>query len=122
MNVINIDKDKNNVPVRVYKNENGKYSVAISKKVGEEYVNRYFPVEFLKDVSVENKTDIIIKHAYMSWYDWEHEDKKGTTWLIKITAFDLANETQSDEVTPQNIDKWESAKSIEIEPDELPFY
>ena len=88
MNLINVDKNGNNLPVRVFKDEKGKYSIAISKKVGEEYQNKYFPVEFLKDVSVENKAEIIIKHAFMTWFDWEYEDKKGTKFVIKITAFD----------------------------------
>lgn len=120
----NVDKNGNDLPVRVYKDEKGKYSIAISKKVGEEYVNRYYPVEFLKDTELENKTEIIIKHAFMTWFDWEFEDKKGTKFVIKITAFDKVGETKQEEVTPKNInEKWEAAKNIEFnDPDELPFY
>lgn len=120
----NVDKNGNDLPVRVYKDDKGKYSIAISKKVGEEYVNKYYPVEFLKDVSLENKTEIIIKHAFMTWFDWEFEDKKGTKFIIKIIAFDKVGETKSEDVTPQNInDKWEAAKNIKFEEqDELPFY
>lgn len=123
MNLINVDKNGNNLPVRVFKDEKGKYSIAISKKVGEEYQNKYFPVEFLKDVSVENKAEIIIKHAFMTWFDWEYEDKKGTKFVIKITAFDEVGKAD-DPVTPQNInEKWEAAKNIKFEEqDELPFY
>lgn len=120
----NVDKNGNDLPVRVYKDDKGKYSIAISKKVGEEYVNRYYPVEFLKDTELENKTEIIIKHAFMTWFDWEFEDKKGTKFVIKITAFDKVGETKQEEVTPKNInEKWEAAKNIEFnDPDELPFY
>jgi hypothetical protein len=120
----NVDKNGNDLPVRVYKDEKGKYSIAISKKVGEEYVNKYYPVEFLKDVSLENKTEIIIKHAFMTWFDWTFEEKTGTKFIIKIIAFDKVGETKQDEVTPQNInDKWEAAKNIKFEEqDELPFY
>ena len=121
MNLINIDKNGNNLPVKVFKNDKGKYSIAISKKVGEEYKNKYFPVEFKQGVELENGAEIIIKHAFMSWYDWTFEDKQGTTFVIKITAFDKPGETKQ-EVTPQNIDKWSAGKDIEIEPDDLPFY
>lgn len=125
----NVDKNGNDLPVRVYKDEKGKYSIAISKKVGEDssttgYANKYFPVEFLKDVSVENKTEIIIKHAFMTWFDWNFEDKTGTKFIIKITAFDKVGETKLEDVTPQNInEKWEAAKNIEFtDEDSLPFY
>jgi hypothetical protein len=119
----NVDKNGNDLPVRVYKDEKGKYSIAISKKVGEEYVNKYYPVEFLKDVSLENKTEIIIKHAFMTWFDWNFEEKTGTKFIIKIIAFDKVGETKQDEVTPQNInEKWSAGKDITIPEEELPFY
>ena len=121
MNLINIDKNGNNLPVKVFKNDKGKYSIAISKKVGEEYKNKYFPVEFKQGVELENGAEIIIKHAVMSWYDWTFEDKQGTTFVIKVTAFDKPWE-QKQEVTPQNIDKIGSPKEIPIDDDELPFY
>jgi hypothetical protein len=121
MNLINVDKNGNDLPVKVFKDEKGKYTIGVSKKVGEEYQNRYFPVEFLKGVELENKTDIVIKHAFMTWFDWEFEDKKGTKFVIKITAFDKVGEQQK-EITPQNIDKIGSPKELEIDDDELPFY
>lgn len=117
MNLINVDKNGNELPVKVFKDEKGKYSIGISKRVDDKYENRYFPVEFLKGVELENKTDIIIKHAFMTWFDWSFEEKTGTKFVIKITAFEKPGE-----VTPQNIDKIGSPKNIEIEPDELPFY
>lgn len=95
MNIINKDKNGNDIPVRVFKNEQGKYSIGISKKDGDKYINRYFPVEFLKDVEVENGTDIIIKHAFLTWFDWEYQDKKGTKWIIKITAFEKVGTQQT---------------------------
>lgn len=113
MNLINVDKNGNNLPVRVYKDDKGKYTIGISKKVNDEYENRYFPVEFLKGVELENKTEIIIKHAFMTWFDWEFEEKKGTKFLIKITAFEKAGEQTT---------KIGSPKDIEISDEELPFY
>ena len=100
MNIINKDKNGNNVPVRVFKNEQGKYSIGISKKDGDKYINRYFPVEFLKDVEVENGTDIIIKNAFLTWFDWTYQDSKGTKWIIKITAFERYGEQQQIQTYP----------------------
>jgi len=120
MNVLNIDKNGNNISTRVYKDDKGRYTIPISKKVGEEYKNKYFPVEFLKDVELDNGTDIIIKHAFLSWFDWEYEGKTGTKFVIKITAFEKASSTEP-VLKPDT--KLGSAKSIEITDDsELPFY
>lgn len=121
MNLINVDKNGKNIPVRVYKDDKGKYTIAISKKVGEEYLNKYFPVEFSKGVELENKTEIILKNAFLTWYDWEYKEQKGTKFLLKVTEFEKVGETKS-EVTPQNIDKWSSSKDVVIDDDELPFY
>jgi len=125
MNVLNLDKNGNDILTRVYKDEKGKYSIAISKKVGEEhsttgYANKYFPVEFLKGVELDNGTDIIIKHAFLTWFDWEFEDKKGTKFVIKITAFDKASPEKPMLRPEPKLDKINSAK--DIEPDDLPFY
>jgi hypothetical protein len=123
MNIINKDKNGNNVPVRVFKNEQGKYSIGISKKDGDKYINRYFPVEFLKDVEVENGTDIIIKNAFLTWFDWTYQDSKGTKWIIKITAFERYGEQQQIQTDPfaefgKNIDF--DALNEELE-EQLPF-
>ena len=123
MNIINKDKNGNNVPVRVFKNEQGKYSIGISKKDGDKYINRYFPVEFLKDVEVENGTDIIIKNAFLTWFDWTYQDSKGTKWIIKITAFEKYGEQKQIQTDPfaefgKNIDF--DALNEELE-EQLPF-
>ena len=123
MNLINVDKNGNDLPIKVFKDEKGKYTIAISKKVGEEYKNKYFPVEFLKDIELDNGTEIIIKHAFMTWFDWEYEDKKGTKFVIKITAFEKVENNQPVLRPDPKVESWGSAKSIEINnEDELPFY
>lgn len=124
MNVINVDRNGQNIPVKVFKNDNGKYSVQISKKVGEGYENKYFPVEFLKDVELDNGTEILIKNAFLSFFDWEYNDQKGTKWLIKITAFEKAYNNEPVLKPEPKIDNtWGSAKSIETDADDsLPFY
>ena len=122
MNVINIDKNGNDITTRVFKNADGKYSIAISKKIEDKYDKRYFPVEFLKGVELENETDIIIKHAYLTWFDWEFDGKKGTKFVIKIAAFDKTG-TEQPVLRPEpKIDKVNSAKDIVIDDDSLPFY
>ena len=118
----NVDKNGNDLPIRVYKDDKGKYFTYISKKTGEDYQNRPYSVEFLKDVSLENKAEIIIKHAFMTWFDWEYEGKSGTKYIIKIIAFDEVGKAD-DPVTPQNInEKWNAGKDITIPEEELPFY
>lgn len=126
MNIINKDRDGNNVPIRVFKNEEGKYSIGISKKDGDKYINRYFPVEFLKDVEVENGTDIIIKNAFLTWFDWSYQDSKGTKWIIKITAFERVGTQQTIE-EPKKETKLQDkifedfGQKIEIDDSDLPF-
>ena len=138
MNIINKDRDGNNVPIRVFKSEEGKYSIGISKKDGEKYINRYFPVEFLKDVEVENGTDIIIKNAFLTWFDWSYQDSKGTKWIIKITAFERVGTQQTNAINDYNFVKKEIeepkkepklqdkafedfGQEIEIDDSDLPF-
>ena len=59
----------------------------------------------------------------MTWFDWEFEDKKGTKFVIKITAFDRAGTEQPMLRLEPKLDTWNSAKNIEHNnPDELPFY
>lgn len=126
MNIINKDRDGNNIPVRIFKNEQGRYSVAVSKKDGDKYINRYFPVEFLKDVEIENSTDIIIKNAFLTWFDWSYQDSKGTKFIIKITAFERVGTQQTIEEPkkepklPNDIFEDFGGK-IEINDSDLPF-
>lgn len=78
----------NEKTVRIYKYED-KYSVGISKKNADgEYENAYFPIQFNKGVELEDKTLIKIKNAWLSFYNWEYEDKKGTKFFIKCNDFE----------------------------------
>ena len=120
MNIIN---DK---PVMIFKREDGKYVVGVSRKNGEEYENAYFPIQFNKGVEVHNKTQIKIKNAWLSFYNWNYEDKKGTTFFIKCSDFEeIDREEKSEteilkEVVNGNPFE-EFGQSIEISEDELPF-
>lgn len=84
----------NNRAVMVFKNEN-KYVVGLSKKKQNgEYENAYIKIEFNKDVELEDKTLIEIKNAWLSFYNWEYDGKKGTTYFIKCSEFEVLGEAQ----------------------------
>lgn len=85
----------NERPVMVFKKEN-KYIVGVSKKKQNgEYENAYIKIEFNKDAELEDKTLIKIKNAWLSFYNWEYEGKKGTTYYIKCSDFEIVGETQN---------------------------
>ena len=101
---------ENKYPVTIYKNEN-KYTVGIGvKKKDGTYDNAYFPIQFNQGVEVENKTKIYIKNAWLSFYKWEYEGKKGTTFFIKCSEFEKV-----DEVIEENFEP------IKEEPEEDPY-
>lgn len=89
---------ENKYPVTIFKNENGKYVVGISnKKQDGSYENAYFPIQFNKEVELENKTKIYMKNAWLTFYKWEFEEKKGTTFYIKCSQFDLVEDKQEED-------------------------
>lgn len=71
MQVINV-KDNVNQPIMIFKNvfDNGvSYSTTIShKNVNDEYENAFINVRFKKDVDLDNKCKIIIKNAWLDFY------------------------------------------------------
>lgn len=74
-------------------NKEGKYSIGISnKKQDGTYDNAYIPIQFNKGVELENGTDIYIKNAWLSFYKWEYDGKKGTTFIIKCNDFSKVDE------------------------------
>ena len=83
----------NKYPVMVFKNEdNGrvKYAAGISRKEQDgTYVNASFQIQFNKGVELPNQTKILIKNAWLSFYNWEFEGKKGTTFFIKFFNLSL---------------------------------
>lgn len=96
------------------------YSMGLSKKKQDgTYENGYMNVVFNKDVQLDNKTQIMIKKA---WLDFFVKDKK-TYPYIRISEFEIVGYIKEE---PQNDnfkeDKWESAKDIEISSGDLPFY
>ncbi len=91
---------ENKYPVTIYKNEN-KYTVGIGvKKKDGTYDNAYFPIQFNQGVEVEHKTKIYIKNAWLSFYKWEYEGKKGTTFFIKCSDFETVDEVIKENFEP----------------------
>lgn len=90
---------RNSSKVRIFKyvETDGKikYTVGIGKKLENgQYENAFYPIQFNKDVELEYKQDIMIKNAWLSFYNWEFEGKKGTSFFIKCSQFDLVNDTE----------------------------
>lgn len=124
---MDVISDKRHTIYRKDFNERKSYSIGMAKKKQDgTFENGYMNVVFNKDVELENKTQIMIKKA---WLDFYVKDKV-THPFIRISDFEIVGyikeqpkeEQPKEEVTPQNIEKWESAKNIELSPDELPFY
>lgn len=118
MNVIN---DR---PVMVFK-KNNKYTIAISKKKKDNtYEKAYIKIEFGKDIELEDKTLIKIKNAWLDFYNWEYEGKKGTTWVIKCSEFEKQQNEEKDpfEKFENSIStKSQIGEQIQIDDDMLPF-
>lgn len=87
---MNINSER---PLMVFKREyNGRvyYSLGISKKeMNGTYTNGYMPCEFKKGVSVNDKTRIYLKNAFLTFY---LKDKQ-TVPYIKILEYETVEET-----------------------------
>ena len=119
----------NNYPVTIFKNEDGKYVVGLSnKKQDGSYENAYYPIRFNSDVELENKTRISIKNAWLTFYKWEYEGKKGTTFYIRCNQFELVDSEQPKEETKEELNPYEvfgnsiTVEQIDsIDDNDLPF-
>lgn len=59
----------NDYPVMIFKNDNGYYSIGLSKKNQDgTRANGYMPCQFKKGVELENQTRIYIKSAWLNFY------------------------------------------------------
>ena len=89
MNIISTNKDNKDLPVMIFRNvfDNGiSYSTTVShKNLNGEFENAFINVRFKKNVDVENKQQIIIKDAWLDFY--QTKDNK-TVFYIFINDFD----------------------------------
>ena len=86
----------------IFKNEYGKYSIGLSKKNQEgKWENTTFPVRFQKEVELENKTKIKIQEYWFDFYNWQHDNKKGTTYYFFINQFQIIERDPFEEMGEQ---------------------
>lgn len=115
--------EKNKVTVFRFDGQYGaSYSIGLSKKTQDgkqEY--GYMPVRFKKDVELENKAQIYIKSA---WLSFNVKDKR-TFPFIFINEFTTINETKEKIKKEEKIDNMEIyedfGKEIELNQEDLPF-
>lgn len=89
----NKDRNGNEIPVMVFRNDvkmpNGAvrtlYKLGLSRKDLEgNYINGYVPVQFDKEIELENRTKIIIKEASLDFYIKD----KITNLYVRVWKFD----------------------------------
>lgn len=110
-------------PVMIFKNINdGKtfYSMGLSRKDAEgNYVNGYMTCKFKKDVELEDKTKIMIKKAFLTFYLKD----KITVPYIFVSDFDLVDtslQTMKNEGVDDPFAAFGNSVTAE-ELDDLPF-
>lgn len=118
---MNIQNDKE---ITVYKNDYGKYSVIISKKNQDDtFESAYIPIQFNKDVELENKTRIKIINAWLSFYKYEKDEEKHTVFYIRCSDFEIVKEEKNpfEEFGEKIKTEFDVGQQIQITDDDLPF-
>jgi hypothetical protein len=111
MNIVS--KQKHKIFVNDYEGKE-LYSIGLSKKdIAGNYINGYMPCRFKKDEHVPNKSNIIIKDA---WLDFNVSNKKTYPYIF-INEYEIVNDNQE---TKKDVYE-EMGKEIEIDETELPF-
>ena len=86
---IKIITDDKSVKVwRSDKYDKPRYSIAVSKKEGDNWVKAYQQVEFKKGVELHNGQDICIKNAFPTIRSWVKDDQQFVKLVWMITEFD----------------------------------
>lgn len=113
--------------VKVFKDDNGKYKIAVSRKnQNGTYDKAYFQIEFNKGDLIDNGAMIKINNAWLSFYNWKYQDKKGTTFFIKTNDYEVQ---KAELVVDENVetDPYEdfgnkvSQEELELTDEDLPF-
>ena len=90
------------------------YSIGLSnKRTDGTYENGYMKCRFKKGIDVKDKTKIIIKDGFVSFYKKEKE----TIPVLFITDFEEEKKTEKVEEDPYE----EMGKQIELTESDLPF-
>ena len=104
------------------------YKIGVSKKSQSgEWINGYIRCQFKKDISLENKTKIYIRKAWLSFY----LNNKETIPYIFISDFETTDETIENakvQTTVDNMVKQEESdpfkdfgEEIQLSDEDLPF-
>ena len=84
------------------------YTIGLSKKLEDgSYDNGYLDVRFKKGVSLENKTKINIKEAWLTFYKKSEGEYSKTIPYIFINDFEIVDNGQEE--------------TVEFDDDDLPF-
>lgn len=112
---------ENKYPVMIFKNEyNGKvfYKVGLSRKDRDgNYINGYMSCRFKREVTLEDKTKIYIKSA---WLDFYLKDKQTIPYIF-INEFEKVEETINNAKTEDKEPNYYYTKDIEYTDEDLPF-
>lgn len=88
---MNIQTDKQIMVFRKDTEYGTNYSIGLSRKdKDEKYINAYIPVRFKSDVTLEDKTKIYIRNAFLTFY--LKQDGK-PVFYIMIMKYENTNET-----------------------------
>ena len=101
MNVNNLNKKGENIPVMIFANKTKEgqtyYQATISKKNEDNsWSNAYMFARFNKGITIEDKTKILIKNAIL---DFSKKDKT-TTFFLRIFDFDIVKDAEHKQEMP----------------------
>ena len=117
MNIVNEN------PVMIFKKDGqygAMYSIGISKKKEDgTYENAYIPCKFRKDVNIEDRTNIYIKKAWLSFY--KDKDKKAVFYIFinEFTTMEQTINKSKEDSLSKAVNEF--AEEIQITSDDLPF-
>ena len=101
MNIKNVNKNGENIPVIVFRNDKEDktiYNIGLSKKISigdkQEWENGYILAQFNKNIVIENKTKIILKNAILDFYI---NKNKQTVPFIRVFDFETISENKENE-------------------------
>lgn len=116
---MNIQTDKMQMIFRKDNEYGTSYTMGMSKKKKDgTYDNAYIPVQFKKEITLDNQTNIYIKKAWISFY----KTKEGKpVFYIFISEFNTVSEEANQYKSIKTETEGLNSLGIEITSDDLPF-
>lgn len=118
---MNINEDKKRMIFARQNNYGTFYSIGLSKKDrNNNYINGYMPCQFRKGVIVENKTEILIKSA---WLDFYIDKENKTNVYLFINEFTTASSNETPAIIEEKKEDpyKDFANEVVITDKDLPF-